>query len=172
MGKLILVLGGARSGKSTFAEGLARKQGRVAYVATAIIADDEMLRRIEQHRKRRPHSWITYEAGTQLDATIRNAAKTATFIIVDCITLYVSNLLAGAKAKTNSILEELEQVIQTCKTVSADVALVSNEVGMGVVPDTPLGREFRDLQGKANQLIAAAADEVYFVVAGIAQKMK
>jgi adenosylcobinamide kinase/adenosylcobinamide-phosphate guanylyltransferase len=170
-----LILGGARSGKSAFAESLAKGHDRVAYIATALIADDEMRRRVDQHRKRRPKNWITYEADTKLDAAIRSAAKTATLIIVDCITLYVSNLLVqapGERGRQTFIMEEIEEICATARKVTPSVVMVSNEVGMGVVPDTPLGREFRDVQGKANQIVAAAADEVYFVVAGIAQKIK
>lgn len=174
MGRMILVLGGTRSGKSLFAEELSKGQERVAYVATALVSDDEMRRRVEMHRKRRPRSWITYEAGTKLASAIRNAAKTSEFIIVDCITLYLANPAVSGMSEEGqrAALEEIEQICSICKQIAATVVVVSNEVGMSVVPDTPSGRAFRDLQGKANQIIAKHADEVYFVIAGIAQKIK
>ena len=175
MGELILILGGARSGKSAFAEELAKRHKRVAYVATACVADDEMRRRVALHRKRRPKNWVTYEASAGLDSAIRKAAKAAPLVLVDCITLYLSNAImaaSGRRLSHEAVLKDLEGVCRASKSVGADVLMVSNEVGMGIVPDTPLGREFRDLQGRANQIIARAADEVYFVVAGIPQRIK
>ena len=175
MGKLILILGGARSGKSAFAEELAKGHKRVAYIATALVADDEMRRRVVLHRKRRPKNWVTYEARLKLDSTIRKAAKAATLVLVDCMTLYLSNAMIAASGKRRgheAILKDVEGVCKASRSTDADVVVVSNEVGLGIVPDTPLGREFRDLQGKANQIIARAADEVYFVVAGIPQKIR
>ncbi len=171
MGELVFVLGGARSGKSSFAERLAGRAKRVAYIATAVADDDEMRRRIALHRKRRPKTWTTHEAPAGLAAVIRNAAKTADFLIVDCITLYLSGLLV-ADRRHRTILDEIESVCRAARRSPATVVMVSNEVGMGIVPDTPLGREFRDLQGRANQIIARAAHAVYFVIAGIPQKLK
>ena len=175
MGKLILVLGGARSGKSAFAEELAKDHKRVAYIATALVADDEMRRRVAFHRKRRPRTWVTYEANAKLDSVIRKAAKAATLVLVDCMTLYLSNTMMTASGRQHSheaIFKDVEGICKASRSVGADVVVVSNEIGMGIVPDTPLGRKFRDLQGCANQTIARAADEVYLIVAGIPQRIK
>ena len=175
MGKLILILGGARSGKSSFAEKLAKGHRRVAYIATALVADDEMRRRVAFHRKRRPKNWVTYEARANLGAVIRKAAKSATFVLVDCMTLYLSNTMmtaSGRRRSQEAVLKDVEGICRASMSMGADVVVVSNEVGLGIVPDTALGREFRDLQGRANQIVARAADEVYFVVAGIPQRIK
>jgi adenosylcobinamide kinase/adenosylcobinamide-phosphate guanylyltransferase len=175
VGKLILILGGARSGKSAFAEELAKDHKRVAYIATALVADGEMRRRVALHRKRRPKNWVTYEANAKLDSVIRKAAKSATLVLVDCMTLYLSNTMmtaSGRRRSQEAVLKDVEGICRASNSMGAHVVVVSNEVGLGIVPDTPLGREFRDLQGRANQTIARAADEVYFVVAGIPQRIK
>jgi adenosylcobinamide kinase/adenosylcobinamide-phosphate guanylyltransferase len=175
VGKLILILGGARSGKSAFAEELAKGHKRVAYIATAVVADGEMRRRVALHRKRRPKNWGTVEASVRLDAAIRKVSKTATMVLVDCVTLYLANVLLASPKKDRkheTLLKDVERICEAGKSAAGTVVMVSSEVGMGIVPDTPLGRDFRDLQGRANQIIARAADEVYFVVAGIPQKIK
>jgi adenosyl cobinamide kinase/adenosyl cobinamide phosphate guanylyltransferase len=165
MGQLILVLGGARSGKSAYAQRLARQLGgdAVLFVATAEAGDDEMAQRIVQHQQSRPARWRTLEyprhIGTALGAELRGEAV----VLIDCLTLLLSNVI---------LQEEIETLLQVCRTSSATFIVVSNEVGLGLVPDTPLGRLYRDLLGQANQTLAAAAQTVYLMVAGLAVDVK
>ncbi|HLE86431.1 MAG TPA: bifunctional adenosylcobinamide kinase/adenosylcobinamide-phosphate guanylyltransferase [Candidatus Brocadiaceae bacterium] len=262
MAKMTFVLGGARSGKSTFAEGLARKYNEVVYIATAEVKDEEMRERIQIHRARRPFNWKTIEAPFHVDGVISNLNEKVGLIYIDCITLYITNMLlsddAGAcggerpfaltkddknpptpvsgtgqaltpptrggetkgvatpgegktkgettspsldgrgkgegekafpdkianttdtaemqrknlKQKQSQILGEINKLCKVCRESKSDVIIVSNEVGLGIVPDNALSRVFRDIAGSANQMIADEADEVYFVVAGIAQRVK
>lgn len=170
-GRLILVLGGARSGKSTFAEELVMaKGGRVVYIATSQALDEEMEQRIRLHRERRPESWRTIEE-THWVAD-RLADLEADVVLLDCLTLLVSNLLldeeyAAQEDKTQAILAEITKLAEIARASQADVIVVSNEVGQGLVPSYPLGRLYRDVAGWANQIIAKQADEVYLVIAGI-----
>ncbi len=270
MAKMTFVIGGARSGKSTFAEGLARKYNDVVYIATAEVKDEEMRDRIQIHRARRPFNWKTVEVPFHVDRVIPNLDEKVGVVYLDCITLYITNMLlsdetgscrgerpfAPAKDDENSppltpparggemkwvatpgkgvtegkitpregstereatpsegvaerektlpsldgrgkgegekanfidsegrqrenlkqkqlqILGEINKLCKVCRESKSDVIIVSNEVGLGIVPDNALSRVFRDLAGSANQIIADEADEVYFMVAGIAQKIK
>ncbi len=183
MGRLILVLGGARSGKSAYAQQLARKAdeergGGVVYIATAEAGDEEMRERIERHRRARPPGWETVEAPRGVAAVVARVGEGRAAVILDCLTLLVSNLLlaegedADREEATRRVLREVEELIEAARAVEADVIVVSNEVGMGVVPPTPLGRLFQDIAGQANQLLAQAADEVYFLLAGLPQRLK
>ena len=254
MAKMTFVLGGARSGKSTFAEGLARKYNDVVYIATAEVKDEEMRDRIQIHRARRPFNWKTIEAPFHVDRVISNLNEKAGLIYIDCITLYVTNMLLSddadasrgerpfaptnddknppplppparggetkgdaapgewekkgettspsidgkckgegeealpdkmanttdspdrqkesLKQKQSQILGEINNLCKVCRESESDIIIVSNEVGLGIVPDNALSRVFRDIAGSANQTIADEADEVYFMVAGIAQKIK
>ena len=254
---MTFVLGGARSGKSAFAEGLARKYNDVVYIATAEVKDEEMRDRIQIHRARRPFNWKTIEAPFHVDMVIPNLDEKVGVVYLDCITLYITNMLLsdetgsyrgerpfaltnddknsltpparggemkwvatpgkgategkitpregsterektlpsldgrgkgeGEKAnftdsegrqkenlkqKQSQILGEINKLCKVCRESKSDVIIVSNEVGLGIVPDNALSRVFRDLAGSANQIIADEADEVYFMVAGIAQKIK
>lgn len=184
MGKLVLVLGGARSGKSSYAQKLAKEisgggsQG-IVYLATAEAGDEEMHKRIERHRWDRPASWETIQESMNVTAAIRSAGDDWAVIILDCLTLLVSNLLLvegdevrDVPGRERAILKEVEDLIRATRKVSADVIVVSNEVGLGVVPPTWLGRIFRDIAGRANQVLARAADEVYVMWAGLPQKIK
>ncbi|HEX3032949.1 MAG TPA: bifunctional adenosylcobinamide kinase/adenosylcobinamide-phosphate guanylyltransferase [Bacillota bacterium] len=170
-GRLILVLGGARSGKSTFAEDLVgRIGGQVAYIATSQALDDEMRDRIRLHRERRPANWVTIEE-THWVAD-RLAGLEADVVLLDCLTLLISNLLldeefGSPENKTEAILKEITKLAQAARDSKADVIVVSNEVGQGLVPTYPLGRLYRDVAGWANQIMARQADEVYMVIAGI-----
>jgi len=169
--KLILVLGGARSGKSTYAEELAAGLGdKVVYLATGRNIDGEMLQRIEEHRRRRSSNWETVEVDSDLAGTIRQYGERADVIVVDCLTLYISNLLEFQPEKT--ILKNIEDLMENIRDINSTVIFVSNEVGMGIVPPYPLGRVYRDLLGKVNQLISKASDEVYILVAGIPWRLK
>ncbi|MEW6189245.1 MAG: bifunctional adenosylcobinamide kinase/adenosylcobinamide-phosphate guanylyltransferase [Actinomycetota bacterium] len=171
MAKLILMLGGARSGKSTYAEELAAELGdKVVYLATGRNIDDEMLERIEEHRRRRSSNWKTVEVDSDLAATICEYGDEADVILVDCLTLYVSNLLESQPEKT--ILKSIEDLVENIRDIDSTVIFISNEVGMGIVPPYPLGRIYRDLLGKVNQLIAEASDEVYLLIAGIPWRLK
>ncbi len=188
MAKMTFVLGGARSGKSAFAEGLARKYNDVVYIATAEVKDEEMLERIQIHRARRPFNWKTIEAPFHVDMVVSNPNEKAGLVYIDCITLYITNMLlsddatnpaGGAnwqrevlKQKQSQILDEINKLCKVCRESKSDVIIVSNEVGLGIVPDNALSRVFRDIAGSANQMIADEADEVYFIVAGIAQRIK
>lgn len=164
-----LVLGGARSGKSTYAEGLIARSGPEAvYIATAEPHDDEMADRIARHRERRGSGWTTVEEPLALAAVLRDASVPGRAVLVDCLTLWLSNLMA-AEVNVEAAAAEL------CATLAAlpgPIVLVSNEVGLGLVPDTPLGRRFRDAQGRLNQLVAAAVPSVVFVAAGLSLVLK
>lgn len=173
---LILVTGGARAGKSTFAEALARRLGgdQVCYVATAEARDADMAARIAAHRAARPAGWVTVEAPRDVAAAL--AGHDRPVVLVDCLTLLVSNVLlsfpepAGVPDVWPAVEAEVAGLVRLsggCTTI-----IVTNEVGLGVVPATPLGRVYRDLIGKANQQLAAAAAEVYLVVAGIPVEIK
>ncbi|NOZ19618.1 MAG: bifunctional adenosylcobinamide kinase/adenosylcobinamide-phosphate guanylyltransferase [Planctomycetes bacterium] len=175
MGKMVFVTGGARSGKSAFAEGLMKGRDAVAYIATARADDDEMRARVQKHRERRPKSWVTLERPKGADEAVRDAAKKCSGILIDCITIYVTNLLlddVNTSDKEGYISREIKALCKACRDVEADVVLISNEVGSGIVPDNALARQFRDAQGLANQALAQEADEVYFLVAGLPIKLK
>jgi adenosyl cobinamide kinase/adenosyl cobinamide phosphate guanylyltransferase len=162
-----LILGGARSGKSRYAEALITAlPAPWAYVATAQAGDDEMAARIADHRARRGANWRTIEAPYDLAAAIEDCADSP--ILIDCLTLWLSNILLAGN-NFDAAAAALERALASC---AASVVLVSNEVGSGVVPDHPLGRRFRDLQGLLNQRIAARADHVVLVVAGLPLTLK
>jgi adenosylcobinamide kinase / adenosylcobinamide-phosphate guanylyltransferase len=167
MPKLTLVIGGARSGKSRYAEGLiATLPPPWTYVATAEAGDDEMAARIKIHRERRGLAWRTIEAPRDLKVAF--AACATTPVLVDCLTLWLSNLVLG-NADVDMEMEGLEKILTTA---AAPIVLVANEVGCGIVPDSPLGRRFQDLQGVLNQRVAAQADRVVLMVAGLPLAMK
>ncbi len=169
---VILVIGGARSGKSSFAQTLAQgREGRKVFIATAQAGDDEMRLRIEKHRSERPTGWHTIEEPRRLLQALDGCAGTCEVVLIDCIGLWISNLLLADNAD-GAILQEVEAVLARCRTSKACVIIVSNETGMGIVPDNRLSRRFRDVLGKTNQELAAAADEVYFLVAGIQLQIK
>ena len=183
--KFILVLGGARSGKSTFAQSMAEKIGKkVLFVATAEPLDDEMALRIEEHKRIRPKGWRTLEVGSKVAEKLAGEIGDAEVVLLDCITLLVSNLLTfpchhqahGAKAipgdAENQVIAEIEDLIKCIAKYQGSFIVVSNEVGLGLVPENKLGRVYRDLLGKANQLLARHASEVYFMVSGISMKIK
>lgn len=180
MGRLILVTGGVRSGKSDFAQSLAARFGgdRVLFVATAEGLDDEMRRRILAHQESRPPSWRTVEATNEVGRAVRDNAGGAAAVVIDCLTLLVSNTLLAlgdtpdpteAEARAGA---EVAAIVEAARAVDAAVIVVSGEVGLGLVPANPVGRLFRDVLGRANQRIAAAADSVYFMVAGIPLDVK
>jgi adenosylcobinamide kinase / adenosylcobinamide-phosphate guanylyltransferase len=173
-----LILGGARSGKSRFAlaQGDEPSFTPLSFLATASAVDGEMEKRIEHHKRTRPAVWHTVEEPYCLaQALEREAAHEGGLVVVDCATLWISNLLCGMGGKKLSPLEsekEIEFFLRTLSRLKGNIRIVSNEVGLSLVPDNPLGRDFRDLQGLFNQGAAALADQVYFLVAGIPQKIK
>ena len=172
-----LILGGARSGKSRFAQELAAKLGqRVLFVATGEPLDEEMSSRIEAHRKSRPSSWKTLEAPTNVAEAVISEIGDAEVVIVDCLTLLVSNLMGtediDAETLGRKVTAELEDLVAFMRTTKAHFIIVSNEVGLGLVPPYPAGRVYRDALGTANQMLARHADEVYLMVAGIAIALK
>jgi len=158
-----LVLGGARSGKSAFAETLAREASDRVYLATATADDDEMRERIAHHRARRGADWRTIEEPLALVAALAREAQSGRAVLVDCLTLWLSNLM-HAERHVEAATQELVACLREARGA---VVLVSNEVGLGLVPDTLLGRRFRDAQGRLNQAIAAVADDVVFIAAGL-----
>lgn len=181
MGKLILILGGARSGKSAEAVRIAQesKDGQVLFVATAEPGDNEMRLRIEKHRGERPAHWHTLEAPRHIGKAIGRQSERYSTIIVDCITLLVSNLLVDkpdpyAEAVRESVDQEFEEIVRAAIELpcASRMIVVSNEVGTGMVPLTPVGRAFRDLVGKANQRLAAASNRTVLMVAGIPLVLK
>ncbi len=181
MGKLILLLGGARSGKSHYAETWAREHGeRVLFVATAQAFDGEMCERIARHRAERPAGWQTLEAPLAVGNAVREAWQAGAFdvVLLDCITLLASNILLSLPEDCNqddvsmAILAEIDSLLDAMTRSDATWLVVSNEVGMGVVPPTRLGRFYRDGLGRANQRLAQAADQVFLLVAGLPWRLK
>ncbi len=179
MGKIILVTGGARSGKSSFAEKLALKigNGRSAYIATAQIFDEEMNFRVKCHKARRGDNWQTFEAPFAAEKKILEASKNFKAILFDCVTIYISNFLCAENLDDEKFLYEnlrglIQKLINATKNSEATVIFVTNEVGGGIVPENKLARRFRDLAGLANQMLAAQADKVFLTVAGIAVDIK
>ncbi len=169
-GGITLVLGGARSGKSRHAEALAlsRPPPRL-YLATAEARDDEMARRIREHRQRRADAWTTVEEPLALPETVRRYAGTPeATLLVDCLTLWLSNLMEAGR----DVDAATAALIAACDAVRGQLILVANEVGLGIVPDNPLARAFRDHAGRLNQAVAARADRVVFVAAGLALPLK
>lgn len=174
--KCIFILGGARSGKSRYAQELAGKLGtKVLFVATGEALDEEMQARIDEHRKARPGSWRTLETATDIGKQIEKQIGDAEVVIIDCLTLLVSNLLGDEpdylKAEKQA-MAEMNELVACINRLDVNFIIVSNEVGMGLVPETRLGRLYRDLLGKANQLIAQHANEVYFMLAGMPMRVK
>ncbi|WP_407279647.1 bifunctional adenosylcobinamide kinase/adenosylcobinamide-phosphate guanylyltransferase [Aromatoleum evansii] len=173
-----LILGGARSGKSRHAENLAVASGLpVTVIATAEALDDEMTARIRRHREDRPTGWRTVETPVALAAALAREAGDGRCVIVDCLTLWLSNLMADAGnpagADLPAALEtERTALLEILPTLRGEVLLVANEVGLGLVPDTPLGRDFRDEAGRLNQMTAAACARVTFVAAGLPLTLK
>jgi adenosylcobinamide kinase/adenosylcobinamide-phosphate guanylyltransferase len=182
MAKLTLILGGARSGKSSFAEQKAIESGgRVTFIATAQALDDEMATRIRKHRARRPENWITLEIPIDIGRRLKHNHLDTDVALLDCITLLVSNLLMQASPDPDEpdetlaaelVTAEINALLQIIQQDEADWLVVSNEVGMGLTPPFPMGRVYRDLLGWTNQKLAAAADVVYLMVAGLAIKLK
>lgn len=183
---LVVVTGGARSGKSGFAEQLAREAGEpVVYLATARADDAEMQERIDRHRRTRPPIWRTVEEPYFVPAVVQREMHQARVVLVDCLTLWVTNLLFQGyfpepeardfdfpAGRREEVLAQVRELARVAVAGPAKVIVVTNEVGMGLVPEYAAGRVYRDLAGWANQIVAAAAGEVYLLVAGVPLKIK
>ncbi len=183
MPKTTLLIGGARSGKTHFAQGLALNSGKaVLFVATATAGDEEMRQRIEEHQKSRPAAWKTFEATTHIGNHILEEIGGAETVIIDCITLLLNNIFFQHSDSTGGQLDapliekevkaEIAELIECIGKIDADFIIVTNEIGLGLVPADRMSRLYRDLLGKANQMLAQHADEVYLMVAGIPLPIK
>jgi adenosylcobinamide kinase/adenosylcobinamide-phosphate guanylyltransferase len=182
MGKLILILGGARSGKSSHAEELAaEKGGRIAYIATAQALDEEMQTRIHNHQANRPATWITLEYSMNVAEQTRQHGGEYDVILLDCLTLLMTNVLMAhtadidnpdAEAVTAAGVAECERLLDLIARDNGTWIVVTNEVGLGLVPPYPAGRVYRDLLGLVNKRFAAQADEVFFMAAGLPLRLK
>ena len=182
---IIYITGGAKSGKSKFAESLAFRKEKRLYLATSVPFDNEMKNRVARHREQRGKDWITVEAYRNLDKVLEDTAENTEVILLDCLTNMISNIIfeiydgswesipGSILEKTDrTVLSEVNKVLEFGKRYSGDIIIVSNEVGMGLVPENSLGRYFRDIAGTMNQITAEKADEVYLVVSGIPVKIK
>ena len=172
--KTILIIGGARSGKSRFAQELALKlDGPVLFVATAEAGDEEMRQRIEEHQRGRPADWSTLEVTTSIGSHIRQKIGGARVVVVDCITLLVNNIFSqygeqiDAPLIEERLIAEINELVECINQVNSSFVIVTNEVGLGLVPANEVGRLYRDLLGRANQILAQRADEVYLMVASL-----
>ena len=173
--RLTLILGGVRAGKSTYAQELAGGGGRVLFVATAEPGDREMAARIQAHRESRPAEWDTLEEPLDLAERLARLSDRYDTVLLDCLTLWVSNLLLrgdGHGAASVDIPTEARRLLEAYAAGTSSWIVVSNEVGLGVVPPTELGRAYADELGRVNQMVAAAAGVVYFMVAGLPLTLK
>lgn len=185
MGKIILVTGGSRSGKSAFAENMIKEQEKkVLYVATSIPYDEEMKDRVRKHRERRPAHWETFEGYKDFQHEFKSLNH-YDFILLDCVTIMVSNLMfdySGESLESMTkddinrmeswIIEQVDEFIESASPHCESLIMVTNEVGYGIVPENKLSRVFRDIAGRVNQYIAKKAQEVYLVVCGVDLKIK
>ncbi|MBN1219320.1 MAG: bifunctional adenosylcobinamide kinase/adenosylcobinamide-phosphate guanylyltransferase [Anaerolineae bacterium] len=175
---LTLILGGARSGKSPYAEKLAAEMGqRVLFIATAEAKDKEMAERIAVHQAARPDSWQTLEAPRYVGDALSQIDHRFDVMILDCLTLLVSNIVLEMETQPQAAIEiviqvEIERILAMQQQLNIPLIVVSNEVGLGLVPDHSLGRLYRDVLGRANQYLAARADRVLFMVAGLPLTVK
>jgi adenosylcobinamide kinase/adenosylcobinamide-phosphate guanylyltransferase len=180
MGRIVLVTGGARSGKSTFAEKQFRGKTQVVYIATSRIYDDEMKERVKLHRSSRPIEWVTFEGNYRLAEVVCDYRD----YLLDCITVLTSNIMFDItqdaeiisfelqKQVEDKVLGEIKSLINCVRAIAGDLVMVTNEVGYSIVPDNHIARVYRDIAGRVNQQIAALCDEVYLVACGLPLKLK
>ncbi|MDI6758115.1 MAG: bifunctional adenosylcobinamide kinase/adenosylcobinamide-phosphate guanylyltransferase [Candidatus Omnitrophota bacterium] len=171
MGKITFILGGARSGKSTYALLLAKRHKNVAFIATCKPLDTEMKKRIKMHREIRPKHWETFEEEKDISARLKKIGDKFECIVIDCLTLLASNLLCRKKSPA-FIENKIKEMLLVIKKIKAKTIIVSNEVGLGIVPANKLARDFRDIAGRVNQITAQAAQEAYFLISGIPTRIK
>jgi len=186
MKNIVLITGGARSGKSSYAEKLAKEaKGEVLYIATSIPFDDEMKDRVKKHKERRPDNWSTYEGYKDLKQIFYNEELHFDTILLDCITIMVTNLMLDQAGDNfddlnnqdidkmeDKILQEVEEFIDEAEKSLKTIIIVTNEIGCGIVPEYKMSRVFRDIEGRVNQYIASRSQEVHMVVCGIPIKIK
>lgn len=174
MGKLTLILGGAKSGKTTMAlELCGRYPASRLYLATAEAGDNEMKERIKRHQAERGPEWFTVEESLDPAGIISGLEKDyASVVLLDCLTLWLSNLLAGSGMNVDEAVDRVKKLSDAIASAPCPVVIVSNDVGMGIVPGNRLARDFRDASGLAHQILAKCAKEVFMVTAGLAQKLK
>jgi len=178
LSRFTLITGGARCGKSRFAELLAAHTKRpVVYIATAQIGDEEMALRVKKHQQQRPSTWRLIEEPRNIRDTLLQLKDEDVIILLDCVTLWLTNLLIADGDLSNNeretqILDVVKEVAQLAQKIKPQVIFVSNEVGQGIVPEYPLARAYRDLAGRSNQILAHSADDVYLVVAGLPMEIK
>lgn len=170
--RVTLVLGGVRSGKSRFALEIASRAANVTFVATARACDDEMRTKIERHRAERPPHWQTKEAPLAIAEAIGGPDDRNELVVVDCLTLFASNLMEAHGDDRAAIASSIDAVCAALRNAKRSIVLVSNEVGSGIVPAYAAGRQFRDLLGEINQQVAATADQVVLMVAGLPLAIK
>ena len=171
-GSVTLVLGGARSGKSRYAQQLAEQSRHVVFVATAKASDEEMRAKIARHREDRPKAWPTVEEPLDLPRVLAEHGLKSEVIVVDCLTIFAANLLEAEGEDGGAIEGRIEALCEALRAAQCDVVLVSNEVGSGVHPSHALGRRYRDLLGEINQRVARVADDVVLMVAGLPLALK
>jgi len=173
MNKIMFIIGGCRSGKSTYALQTAEKvpAQRKIYIATCVPQDDEMKQRVAMHQTARSKSWTTVEEPLRLPEAIVQNSRRADVIVIDCLTLWVNNLLMETDDE-KQIEETISQLIDTLDKATGQIVIVSNEVGAGIVPENRLARQYRDIMGLANQAVAKTADKVIWMVAGIPVTVK
>jgi len=169
--KLMFVLGGARSGKSSFALQQGKAKSPRAFLATAEPLDAEMARRIQKHQQSRGRRWTTFEIPTQLAEWFTEQGGNYSSVVVDCLTLWLNNLFRE-KVRPRQVPSHVRKLLKAIRACPSQVVIVSNELGLGLVPGDAVSREFRDVAGRINQLITAEADEVYFLVSGLPLRLK
>jgi len=180
--KNYLITGGARSGKSNFAQDMAlQKGGKVFFVATAEAGDEEMQQRITEHKKNRPAEWATLETTGNVGNKIKQNIGNKNVVIIDCITMLINNIFSqymhqnesiNSNLIENKVINEISELTECMNNVSASFIIVTNEIGLGLVPADPSSRLFRDVLGTANQILASNVDEVYLMVAGLPLRIK
>ncbi|AHF07148.1 bifunctional adenosylcobinamide kinase/adenosylcobinamide-phosphate guanylyltransferase [Desulfitobacterium metallireducens] len=187
MSNFILITGGARSGKSTFAEQLAAHPGRpVIYIATAQVFDKEMAWRVQKHQQQRPSNWELIEEPFDIPSVLEGIRSENAVILLDCVTIWLSNLMLKSLSSSSDshypdtltpeaeekILDQVRKAATLAQEITPQVIMVTNEVGQGIVPDNPMSRSYRDLAGRGNQLLAHKADKVFWVVSGYPLEVK
>jgi len=185
MSKIVTVTGGARSGKSSFGEALLKKSsGKKGYIATATPFDDGMKERIKNHQNSRPKAWQTFELPYEISSHIDKISKSCDIAILDCITVFSSNILFEKEydwekisyekisVLEEKIIDEIQQIIEKARVCNLDLVIITNEVGSGIVPGNRLSRVYRDIAGRINQRLSELSDEVYVTISGIPLKLK
>lgn len=182
MGKVTLVTGGSRSGKSSFGEGLLKDKDNVLYIATSFITDSEMAERVEIHKSRRNQNWQTFEGYRDLHRAVKESESQ--YIMLECVTTMITNLIFDKHTDFESIAkkeielleeeitEQFKELISTCREYNKNIVIITNEVGFGLISEYKLGRIFTDISGRINQLLGRLCDEAYLVVSGLPLKLK